>query len=507
MSTETLDPETRPTEPAKKESFVKHAAVYGFGTLATQAISILLLPLYTQVLPVAEFGALNLIKMIGDVLNRCLMVDGIRQATLNFWGMGDAKSRSTIASTVSFFVYSAWLVSAIILLVFAKPISSYLGLGATPYVLPVGVIAFLFSASTFMPLALMQARLESIQFVIATLSIAILQFAVAIATVAFLGWGIWGVITAMAVAYVGVGLPLTIRELAMAKTVRPDWKQMGELIRFSLPFIPTGLFFFILMGGDKLFLARITGSAEVVGIYGLGHRIAMVVAMLAITPLTQVWSAWMYTAYKEENAAEILGKAITRILLVYMTATIGLALLKTEILTALAKEEYLGAIHVIVPVAVGYFFMVFANLMDASLWLTRRTDRKPYIAAASAVAMALLYWILIPKYLANGMAEMGAAYGTLIGLIGHAVFTYLATRNVFRIKLEFGRLLTAGVIAAVCCVAGNSFGDGFRLVPFKLVVFCGWIALIWFGGLLSEEEKSLVMAHVLGLRDRLLRRG
>ena len=171
----------------------------------------------------------------------------------------------------------------------------------------------------------------------------------------------------------------------------------------------------------------------------------------------------MYQAHRESNAHELLGKAITRISMVYITATVGLALLKTEILTCLADEEYLGAIPVIVPIASAYFFMVLANLMDAALWLTRRTARKPYIAAASATLMAVLYYTLIAAYRPTGHAEIGAAYATLLGLMAHAVFTYIATRNVYTIKFEFGRLLIAGGIAAACCYVGNLFGDGFGI--------------------------------------------
>ena len=277
MSTETLEASPAETEqPTKKESFVKHSAVYGLGTLATQAISIVLLPLYTRALPVGDYAALSLIKQIGDVLHRVLMVGGIRQATLNFWGTGDAKTRSTIAATVSLFVYASWLLATALLLVFARPISTFLGFGDTPYLLPLGISAFLFSASTFMPLALMQARLESRQFVISTLAIALLQFVVAVVTVAFWGWGIWGVVAAMTATYVGVGVPLTLREIAKAESWRPNWQQMVELVQFALPFIPTGLFFFILMGGAQIFLARMVGK-DVVGLYGLGNRIAMVV--------------------------------------------------------------------------------------------------------------------------------------------------------------------------------------------------------------------------------------
>lgn len=512
MATETLDSPAKTAKDATKRkptkagkgSFVKHSAVYGLGTVATQAISILLLPLYTQILPVQDYAALTLIKKIGDVLHRCLMVGGIRQATLNFWGTGDEKTRSTIAATVSFFVFASWILAAVVLLAFAKPISNFFGFGDAPYVLPLGVTAFCFSASTFMPLALMQARLESLQFVIASLAIALLQFIVAVVTVAFVGWGIWGVIAAMTACYVGVGIPLTIRELAKSKTALPDWQQMGELIRFSLPFIPAGLFFFILMGGDQLFLARLIDDKEIVAIYGLGYRIATMVSLLAITPLTQVWSAWMYTAYKESNASELLGAAITRILLVYMTATIGLALFKTEILTVLAAEEYLGAIHVIVPVAAANFFMIFANLMEASLWLTRRTQRKPYIAAVSATLMTTLYLWFIPLMDGHGRAELGAAYATFIGLVGHAAFTYVATRNVFRIRIEFGRLLLAGCLAVAFSFLGNAYGDGFLMIPFKVVAFVGWLATLWVG-LLSNEEKELVRDQLMALRQRVFR--
>lgn len=492
-------------KPKKKESFVKHTAVYGLGTLATQAVSILLLPLYTNLLPVPAYGMLLIIQRIGDMARTCLMANGIRLATLNFWGTSeDEATKATIAPTVSFFVYSTWLATAVLALLFAKPISTFFGYQATPWVVPVGVLMFLLSATTFCPLALMQARLESVAFVVASLAMSLVHFCVAFVGISIMGWGVWSVILAYACAYGVIGTILTARELIKSGVMRPDFQQLKQLVRFSAPFIPAGLFFFVLVGGETLFLAKIAGAnSNAVGIYGLGHKIATAVGLLAITPMMQVWSAWMYTAYKEPNHCELFGKAISRIMMVYILAGLGLALLKTEILTVLSAKAYLGAVYVVAPVLIAQSFMILANLMDAPLYVTGKTGRKPYIAAASAAVMTIIYAVAIPYFHARGEAEMGAAYGSVLGLACHALFTYLGTRSVVPIKFEFGRLLLVGGLAILLCLLGNSLGDGFRFIPLKLAAWAAWPAVLWYGGLLSAEEKAIAASTVSGGFERL----
>ncbi len=49
-------------------SFLKHAAVYGFGTLLLQAASVVLLPLYTRYLTPADYGTLEILNRVGQVL-------------------------------------------------------------------------------------------------------------------------------------------------------------------------------------------------------------------------------------------------------------------------------------------------------------------------------------------------------------------------------------------------------------------------------------------------------
>ena len=220
MPTELLDKEDETEEPpaAKKESFAKHAAIYGLGTLAQQAVSMLLLPLYINRLSPADLGAISLIQKIGNVTNRCLMTTGIRLATLNFWGTGDRQTRATIAITVASFTYAVWIVSGIILFAFAGPISSILN--QPPWILPIGVFAMLLNASTFMPLALMQARLESIPFVISSLVLSLSHFSVAVIGILAFDLGVWAVIAAMAVSYGGIGLILTLRELKLSRSLR-----------------------------------------------------------------------------------------------------------------------------------------------------------------------------------------------------------------------------------------------------------------------------------------------
>ena len=85
-------------------SFLRHALTYGGGTLLLQAASVLLLPLYTRYLSPAEFGVLDILNRLGEVLCICLMVNGISKAAVAFYRQAETeKDRARTAATLTLF--------------------------------------------------------------------------------------------------------------------------------------------------------------------------------------------------------------------------------------------------------------------------------------------------------------------------------------------------------------------------------------------------------------------
>ncbi len=69
----------------RNRSFLRHAAVYGMGTLVLQAASVVL-PLCTRYLTPADYGVLEILSRTGQVIAIFLMANGIGPASLSMIG-------------------------------------------------------------------------------------------------------------------------------------------------------------------------------------------------------------------------------------------------------------------------------------------------------------------------------------------------------------------------------------------------------------------------------------
>lgn len=488
-----------PQEPNPSAAgFLRHAAVYGVGAVALLMVSILLLPLYARWLTPAEYGVLQLLYRVGDVLNICLMVGGIQLAAMNFWGKATSeKERRHLAATIAWLTGAVLIACMAVMMVCSQFLARQLGLYEdyenAGMLLAFGIFAMMLQATTVMPLSLMQARLESTAYLFASISIAGSQLvSVAIALVVF-NSGVWGVIIAMASTFALFGIVLTIREFSKSSPV-PDPQLLWKIVAFALPFIPSGLCFFILHNGDQFFLIKYYDTATL-GIYALAYRVTKGVTAFASGPLIQVWNARMYDVYRQPDRSIAFGRIYNRIMLGYVLGGIAVVMFQDEALALLSSEKFVGSASLIAPLVLSQYFLIFANLMDGAFYVERRTDMKPWIAATSTVIMLLAYWILIPPY-----AAAGAAWATVIGFVFHWLLTTVLAQRVFSVKLEYARMGITLAAAIAMAMGGRQFADQTML---KGIMFILLLAAFWLTGVISSEEKQTVARLIhRGVIDR-----
>jgi O-antigen/teichoic acid export membrane protein len=340
-----------------------------------------------------------------------------------------------------------------------------------------------------MPLALLQARVESIAFVTITISQFVVRVFLCVLFVVVLHWGVAGVFTATAVTCGSYGIGLSLREL-LRKGAWPDREHLVGLMRFALPFLPGALGFFILQHGDRFFLLRCRGEAAV-GVYGLGYKVALTVATFSVAPLYMVWATRMYKAAEEPNAPQVFGRTFTRIMSAFMLVGLAACLFQDEAVRILGGAAYAGAAAIIAPVVLAGFFQVASALMDAGFYVRRRTGLKLYITLASTVVILVLYVVLIPTY-----GAMGAALATVGGFAFLAVCTWNMTQRIFRVEYEWGRLADlAGLAVGLWLVSRFLPAAGWAIAAKGGLWLC-WPLLVWMCGLPSSEEKEYAFTAV-----------
>jgi O-antigen/teichoic acid export membrane protein len=473
--------------------FVRHAATYGLANLLLQAGGFILLPIYTRCLSPADYGILEILGRIAETVSTFLFVGGLRQALLTFYQQSpQPRERARLVSSTLTLLLLFCALGGGIVLGGAGPLSHWLGFtdkSAGSNLFCLAVLGILLEPFTLIPLALIQSRVESLTFVAITLSQFLVRVTLCVILVAWLDWGVWGVLTATAVTAGLYGVTLSFRELAKAATW-PDWSKMAALLRFALPFLPGGVCFFVLHHGDRFFLLYYRGEAEV-GTYALGYKLAMVVTTFSLNPLYMVWSVQLYAVARTPEAPTAFGVVFTRIMAAYLLVGLAVGLFQGEVIALLGGARYAGAAPVVAPVLLACCFQCGASLMDSGFYIRRRMGLKLCISLSSTAVMLVLYFTLIPP-----LGNSGAALATLFGFAFHAALTWWMTQRVFPVRYEWGRLAALLSLVAGLWAVAQLLPAAVWTWPVKAGLWALLPLLLWHTGLISIVEKQYAVTLI-----------
>jgi O-antigen/teichoic acid export membrane protein len=487
-------------------SFVRHAAVYGLANLLIQAGGFILVPLYARCLTRADFGVLEVLGRAAELIGGCLLIGGLRQALFTFHQQAQLeRHRRRAVCAVLILVTTCCLLGGGAVLLFAGPISACCGQDLDPGLLRLAVLGILLEPLAQMPLALLQARVESVAFVSVAIGQLLVRVALTVLFVVGLGLGVAGVFGATALTGALFGVVLIWRELARG-VAWPGWRRLRDVLAFTLPFLPGGLCFFVLNNGDRFLLLAWHGKEEV-AIYSMGYKLASVVGAFTLVPLLMVWGSHMYTVARQTDAPRAFGRAFTRILAAYLFVALGLALLENEAVFVLGGPAYGAAVPIVAPVLLASFCLTAATVMDSAFYVRRRTGLKLCITLAATVVIAALYWLLIPS-----LGGMGGALATLGGFAFLAVGTYVVTQRIFPVVYEWGRVAAMLGLAVGLWVLARWLPATSWVTAARIGLWLLWPLLLWAGGAVSAEESQIVRSlldHVLAYfrRPELVKQG
>ncbi|QDU55685.1 lipopolysaccharide biosynthesis protein [Aeoliella mucimassa] len=465
----------------KVRSFLSNAAMYGIGTILLQAASLVLLPLYLNYLTPEEYGVLEILNQVGTFVVIGLMANGLRMATLTFYQQArNAREEQAVSSTTIVCVTSLILIGCLLSFASAPPLAQWLGLQQSS-ILVLGVITVLLEAIIIVPMALMQARIESVRFVSVSLAMFLFRVGLTIVLVSVMGLGLWGILIGRSLVAVLFGGYLNWRELRLSK-LQFSWDITRQITAFALPFLPGGLLAFFINSGDRFYLIRYAGEYEV-GVYSLSYKMAMAVGTFAFIPLYKVWSAQMYDAATKPDAPEHFGKVFTYFITSLISLGLAVTLFAENLINALGGNDYVDAVEVLPLLVMAIVLMSASNLMDSGLYITRTTKYKPLIFAWTGIVIFLGYSLLIPNHGATG-----AAWATLIGFAAHVGLTWIISQKLFYVKYEHLRVGLLLVSSAGCWWLSHELETWKYPELARLLLYLTWLALVYSCATRSERK-------------------
>lgn len=425
----------------------RHSSVYAVGNFLQRATSLVLLPLYTSHLTPADYGIREIVVLVTDVLG-ILLSTAVASALFRFYfEYEDERDRRAVLSSAAIGLGVVGLAALAAMLPAAKPLAGLLlddlGLG---HYFAISFAALWFQVLNKLFFSYLQARQQSLQFVLFSLLRMVGAIALNIWLIVGLGLGVLGILISTLVIGVVIFLTLTVPVLVRIG-LRFDWEKLKEMIRFGGPMILSQLGGFVVHLSNRFFLKGYVSLAET-GIFSLAARLGTIPSQFISEPFNMTWLPRRFEIAKEEDSEQVFGRIFTWFLALITLAGLGISALAHDLVRLMADPRYWTAAEVVPLIVLANIVFTFHYHFNLGLMLEKKTAWLARINIANAGLVLLLNWLLIPR-----LGGMGAALATLLCYSFKSGMTYWCSRRFYRLHFEGRRVLKVLVAAAVVYLA------------------------------------------------------
>ena len=487
----------------------KHTFAYAIAVPLMYGVGFLLVPFYTHYLSKSDYGVNELLSQFIAVLGLVAGKNMTNGMTRMYFEQKTPREQKAVISTTLLALGVAAAVVGGALAMGARWVAPLIILDsdAAKELTEAGTLDMLLLFRVTMAILVLttirevffnylQAQQRSTLFTVLNTIKFLLQLVLQVWFIAGLGLGLLGLFYGV---LIGEAVSVTLLSLVMLPSIGLSFSRplFGQLVAFTLPLIPNGLFMFVLQAGDRFVLKGLSGK-EAVGIYSFAYRFGSIAMYLPLTPFLLVWWPWVFSINDEEKRRTLIGRIMPYFMFTVTAVVFGLALIARELALKMEGQPgYAAAWPAIAIVAAGYWFWSAFQIVQTGFYVRKITRHLPWLSGMAAVVNIGANFLLIPR-----IGYMGSAWATLLTFALLLVVTVAVARPVYPVDWPWRRVLqpalAAGALfAAALLVAPETF---IAAVAVKLVVFAAWLVWMWFGGFLGAEERAAALGALAGFR-------
>lgn len=432
---------------ADAKKAVSHAGIYALGNILRNAVSFIMLPIYTRYLTPADYGVIELLSMLIDFVS---IIFGMRlgEAIFRFYSTTTSdKEQKTVISSSIFLSVLLNGVGAILVVLFAKPLAHLVfGDYALAEFVKLFSLTLILQAFIEVPLIYIRAQERPWLFIGFSLFKLVLQLGLNIYLIVIKGMHVEGVIYSALISG-GVMAVVLMAYALYSAGVHISLKVTATLMRFSGPLMLASVGSFYLTFGDRYFL-RLFGDLADVGIYALGYKFGFMLIVLMWDPFEKIWATQRYEVHKRPDALVIFQRTFVFMSILMLSAALGISLFVKDLLKIMSDPAFYQAYTIVPIILAAYVIQAWTSYCFFGLLLGQNTIQITYGTAIAVIVITVAYIGLIPFF-----GVYGAAWATVIGFIARLYWVYQKSKLDYDMQLPWAKVgllsgLAIGIYAA-----------------------------------------------------------
>lgn len=454
----------------------KHSAVYGLGQVLRRLSSFLLLPVYTNYLSPADYGAIAILDFVTTIFAIMIGAGMVNAVTRYSFDAPDETGRNRVWWTGVTFIVGVSTVVLVPALIFRESLA-VMALGDAvpegPLYLALALPTMWLNIVQAIPDAYLRVRKWSSLSVAINLFRLILNISLNVALLVVWDMGVTGILTGNLIA---VACTACVQYVIFTRHVpRCDFDPplLRLLLQFGMPLIVTTLLSLIMHQADR-YILRLFVGIDHVGIYSLAYTIGQGVFTLFMLPFSMIWGVVIYEIAKRPDAKQIYAQVFEYFIYGLGLIMLGVSLLAEPILRVMVDPAYLPAASIIPIICLAYVFFSMHDHFRVPVMLEKQTVALVPVYATGAIINVGGNFLLIPI-----LGMEGAAWISVMTFASFAFLGLWRYRMIERFDYPFVKCGMALSGMAGSYVAYQWFIQGNGTASSALVVATG----IWFAWL------------------------
>lgn len=466
--------------------FFKHSTIYAIGNIVNRLGAFLLLPVYTNYLTVAEYGALELFYATNAVISSLLSV-GIAHATLRFYfDYKEQSDRNRVVSTNYLMSLGITTIGALVIGLFHEKLVVAIFQDATYSRAMLLILATLvLELSSQVCLAYLRALEKSLFFIVLVFAKLIIQISVNVYLVVVQHAGVEGVLTGNLVAVATGWLVLSVYVLRHCGLGFS--KEMGiPVLRYSFPFLLSTMAGIVSINVDKFVISRLI-SFEAIGIYALAMKFALLLEQLVGEPFNRAYGAFRFSIMERSDASDLQANIVRYLMILSAMMSLGIVYFVPEVLKLISDKSFWGASSLLPLLVLASMLKLLNYPFQTGILVEKKTRHIFYTSLLAAVTSVVANIALIYHF-----GVIGACMAQVIVSLVLISATNILSQRYYRVHYEYLKLgwllavTAAFYLASLAVVTGDMLKD----TAIKSLLYVVYAIVIYHAGLIKTQEKT-----------------
>lgn len=421
------------------KELARNTFIITLGRVSTQFISFILLPLYTSKLSVSEFGTVDLISTIVQLLIPVisLMID---QGCFRFLINCSDDTNKKIIVTTSFGLQSIF--SVVFLIVYC-PICIIFNFQYKIF------IALILIVTAYSNLFLQVARglRKTVDYSFGSFVCSITTILINIICIILLKMGASGMLSGSFLGNLICCIYLFFRLNVIKYLSFKSFKLVmaKKELKYSVPLVPNQISLWVMNSSDRLIVAYILGTAAN-GILAVSHKFPTI--YLTFFNIFQL--AWHETGaihYFDSDRDEFFSEMLEKVISIFSTLCVGLIIGLPLVFNMLIDISYHDAYYNIPIYLVASLFNVVVGLLGVVYVALKKTGE-----IAKTTIIATILNIVISIFLIKFIGLFAASISTFVGYLVTMIYRIVDTKKYLNIRYNIKQYVFIFCAIVVSCL-------------------------------------------------------